>query len=152
MESAADLRKFILGDVIMTKSAFWRVYLLASACSSLVSLALFHWLDLTIREPYEASAVLAGLLTLPLNWLVGEQLTWRVCRCNRLVRACKYYAVYGVGLLLDALIVHLLGHIALWDGRLADLVGILVAMMWTAPMNRYVTWRANWAEQPASHP
>ncbi|MCY0875385.1 MAG: GtrA family protein [Firmicutes bacterium] len=127
----------------MTQSAFWRVYLLASVCSSLISVLLFHWFDVTIREPYEASAVLAGLLTLPINWLVGEQLTWCSGRANRAWRACKYFGVYGVGLLLDALIVHLLGHVALWDGRLADLVGITVAMLWTAPMNRYVTWRAD---------
>lgn len=145
LEGTADLRDFTLEDCSMTNSAFWRYYLVASVCSSLLSLVLFHWLDLTLREPYEASAIVAGLLTLPINWLVGEQLTWGRCRNNRWVRAGHYYAVYGGGLFLDACIVHLLGHVALWDGRLADLIGICVAMLWTAPMNRYVTWRAEFA-------
>jgi len=122
-------------------SFFWRWYLLSSAVSSLLSLTLFHWLVQGSHEPYETCAVMSGLLTLPVNWLVGEQLTWGADARGRWRRASRYYFVYGVGLLLDVWTVHALGHIVRTDARLADAVGLLLAMVWTAPMNRLYTWR-----------
>lgn len=120
---------------------FWRWYLLSSAVSSLLSLALFHWLVQGSHETYETCAVMSGLLTLPINWLVGEQLTWGTKARGRGRRASRYYFVYGVGLLLDVWTVHALGHILRTDARLADAVGLFLAMGWTAPMNRLYTWR-----------
>lgn len=125
----------------MRKSGFWRLYTLSSVCSAGLSVLLFHWFDQSFRQPYETSAVLAGLLTLPINWLTGEQLTWPEEPAKRLWRALMYFSVYGIGLLIDAWVVHVIGHVARADGRLADALGVILAMSWTAPMNRYFTWR-----------
>lgn len=135
-------------EKFVAQSSFWRWYLLASLASACLSVLLFHLFDQMWHEAYETSAVWAGLLTLPINWLAGEQLTWAYSRSDRLVRATHYYLVYGTGLALDVGVVHVVGHLLHADLRIADAIGIVIAMGWTAPMNRFVTWRADLVALP----
>lgn len=120
---------------------FWRVYALASVCSGVISVYLFHLAVEGFHRPYEEAAIVAGLLAMPVNWLVGEQLTWGSFRSGRSLRAARYFTVYGIGLLIDTLLVHLVGHVWFVAMRFVDVAGVLGSMLWTAPMNRYWTWK-----------
>lgn len=126
----------------MKRVHFWPLYSLASLVSAGISLALFRYFALLLDRPYEESAIVAGLLALPVNWLWGEQITWRA-RPNgrgRTLRALRYFVVYAAGLAIDAALVHAVGHVLRADARWSEVVGVTGSMLWTAPANRLLVW------------
>ena len=122
--------------------SFWPLYSLASFFSAGVSLMLFRYFSLLLDRPYEESAVIAGLVAFPVNWLWGEQITWRARPDGRgrALRALRYFAVYTVGLAIDAVLVHVVGHVWRADARLCEFVGVAGGMLWTIPANRLFVW------------
>ncbi len=126
----------------MKRVHFWALYSLASFVGAGLSLALFRYFALLLDRPYEESAIAAGLLTLPINWLWGEQITWdeRPDARARSLRALRYFAVYAAGLSLDAALVHVFGHVWRMDARWGEFAGVAVSLAWTAPANRLFVW------------
>ena len=119
---------------------FWSIYALFSVAAAGLSILLFRLFTEWLNSPYEEAVIVAGLLTMPINWLVGEQLTWRHTQIPRSLRAGRYFLVYAVGLSLNAFVIHWLGHMLRFDARISDLFGLFISMAWTGPMNRYYTW------------
>ena len=118
---------------------FWPLYFVASVISVALTLIVFRLL-LAWPMSYEDATVIAALFTMPVNWLVGEQLTWGVCASSRRVRAARYYVVYSVGLLIEVLTVHVLGHEILVNAHAANAIAVGLSLLWTAPLNRRWTW------------
>ena len=118
---------------------FWPLYFAASITSVALTLTVFRLL-LAWPMSYEDATIMAALFAMPVSWLVGEQLTWGVCVSSRGVRAAKYYVVYSVGLLIEVLTVHVLGHEIRINGHVANAIGVGLSLLWTAPMNRQWTW------------
>ncbi|MHB1682997.1 MAG: GtrA family protein [Bacilli bacterium] len=118
---------------------FWPLYFVASVTSVALTLIVFRLL-LAWPMSYEDATVIAALFAMPVNWLVGEQLTWGVCASSRRVRAARYYVVYSVGLLIEVLTVHVLGHEILINAHAANAIAVGLSLLWTAPLNRRWTW------------
>jgi|GEM_PF-3790763 len=118
---------------------FWPLYFVASVTSVALTLIVFRLL-LAWPMSYEDATVIAALFAMPVNWLVGEQLTWGVCVSSRRVRAARYYVVYSVGLLIEVLTVHVLGHEILINAHAANAIAVGLSLLWTAPLNRRWTW------------
>ncbi len=119
---------------------FWRLYLLASVVSSLSSMLLFRVVLHLWGSSFEDAAVCSGLFAMPINWLVGEQLTWHRVGVNRLIRAARYFSVYGMGLVIVIVVVHVLSHVVHWPAHQSEDVGVLASVFVTAPLNRFWTW------------
>lgn len=119
---------------------FWSLYALCSLGASWLSILLFRIFTERFYVPYEEAVLVAGTLTMPINWLAGEQLTWNTRNSHRYHRAMRYFFVYSIGLLLNTFVIHLLGHVWRFDASTSDLIGLTVSMTWTGPMNRYFTW------------
>lgn len=128
----------------MNRVHFWALYSMASFVSAGISLALFRYFAVLLDRPYEESAIIAGVLALPVNWLWGEQITWsaRPDAKARGLRAGRYFAVYAMGLALEAAVVHVVGHVWRLDARFGEFAGVAVSMAWTAPANRLFVWPA----------
>ncbi len=122
------------------RNVFWSLYAFCSLCTALISIMLFRLFTKGFDAPYEEAVLVAGILTMPINWLAGEQLTWYTRCGSRSIRAMRYFLVYGIGLLLNTLVIHWLGHVWRWDARVSEMFGLIVSMVWTGPMNRYFTW------------
>lgn len=121
---------------------FWIVYGVVSAVSFGLSLLLFHWFADGLHLPYEDAATAAGLLTMPLNFFAGEQLAWTTYGRMRATRAMRYLSVYGGGLALNVIVIHVLGHVVDVGARVSDVGATLASLGFTAPLHRFWTWRA----------
>lgn len=129
--------------ITLYNQSFWRLYFVASIITVGLSLLLFKMITYEWPCSYEEAVLFSSVMTMPLNWLIGEQLSWRSDDSrNRMTRALRYFGVYCAGLLLNVLVVHHLGHELRWPGHLSAAIGAIVSIGFTAPLNRYWTWES----------
>lgn len=129
VESPEDRRKYIFAGV--------------GIAGVFVNMLVYVLLLRTNIQLWQAGC-LSGLVAMFFNFVLNDRITWRdVPRIPALVRLAKYVGVSLVGIAINT------GVLALLEYRLdahyftSNLVGILVAMLWSYYGNNNWTWRAH---------
>jgi putative flippase GtrA len=124
---------------------FWAIYGASGALSAAVALLAFHMALQIFDRPYEEASVVAGALAMPINWLVGEQLTWGAGGLYRALRACRSGLACTAGLIADAAAVHLAAHVWGQSAHWSEVCGLAAGAMCSGPINRLWTWSSDLA-------